>query len=612
MSARTSTKRSLRRRGLALGLLAGVLAGAGVGFGACSPTGTSRPTIVDFQGGPAPAVDPLTATEVDLIVQRAFAALPNADIHVAVTARTGDILAAYSSDNTVITDADNIAVSLARTTSFFSNSQAPLSSRTVETLGTYHFPPTFGSTFFPSQVPAGPGVIAPNRIVTGVTGTPQGPLWQLNSTNRGAVIDQLNPFNIGNVQPGPAGEPRVDPDPANLFFNPSVDLNGGISPGITLLPGAVPLFKPNGNGVLRLVGGIGVYVLDGGGTQAPNVEAAEYAAIEGASGRQLGGTSFFFDAIPLEGAITIVGVLLPYVKQTTPPTLANPIVQPSPGYLRVPMPGRADPFGYLIGPDPSVDPAPIDDATGGLTSANVQQIIAQVVASANLTRGQVRLPLGSSARVIATVVDTNGLILAHYRMEDTLCDAIDVVPAKARSCVYFCLPPANPRSAFANGDVWPDFPADPTGLGRGVALTTRTLGFLSQPFYPPGIGTTANPNAPIAAPDPGNTAPGPLYNLALLNQLPTQAQRLGNSPPDAARQNGLTFFPGTVPLYKPDASGVPQLVGALGVSGDGVEQNDLIAFDGGRGFEPPPELRIDNFTYLGVRLPYLKFPQTPR
>jgi hypothetical protein len=62
-----------------------------------------------------------------------------------------------------------------------------------------------------------------------------------------------------------------------------------------------------------------------------------------------------------------------------------------------------------------------------------------------------------------------------------------------------------------------------------------------------------------------------------------------------------------VPLYKGG-----ELVGALGVSGDGVEQNDLIAFDGGAGFEPPTELRIDNFTFEGVRLPYLKFPQTPR
>ena len=32
----------------------------------------------------------------------------------------------------------------------------------------------------------------------------------------------------------------------------------------------------------------------------------------------------------------------------------------------------------------------------------------------------------------------------------------------------------------------------------------------------------------------------------------------------------------------------------------------------GAGFEPPPELRIDNFEFDGVKLPYLKFPETPR
>ncbi|HEX6810077.1 MAG TPA: heme-binding protein, partial [Planctomycetota bacterium] len=210
--------------------------------------------------------------------------------------------------------------------------------------------------------------------------------------------------------------------------------------------------------------------------------------------------------------------------------------------------------------------------------------IQQVIESADITRAQVRLPLGSPAKVIATVVDVRGLILAHYRMEDTLCDAIDVVPAKARSVVYYC------RSGGpAPADRWPFFPlADP----RGIALTTRTLGFLSQPFFPPGI---------------EGTSPGPLLNLALTNQQPGQVDRWGNAPPDPGYQNGLTFFPGSVPLYKGG-----ELVGALGVSGDGVEQNDLIAFEGGRGFEPPPELRIDNFTFQGVRLPYVKFPQTPR
>ncbi|MEC9048145.1 MAG: heme-binding protein, partial [Planctomycetota bacterium] len=165
---------------------------------------------------------------------------------------------------------------------------------------------------------------------------------------------------------------------------------------------------------------------------------------------------------------------------------------------------------------------------------------------------------------------------------------------------------------FAFGDAWPGFPQDPTGQDRGVALTTRTLGFLSQPFYPPGIGGTFSQAQYIAelgnfTPAPGNTAPGPLYNLALLNQLPQQASRWGNEVPDPGYQNGLTFFPGSVPLYKNG-----QLVGALGVSGDGVEQNDLIAFEGGAGFEPPPELRIDNFEFDGVKLPYLKFPETPR
>jgi uncharacterized protein GlcG (DUF336 family) len=215
------------------------------------------------------------------------------------------------------------------------------------------------------------------------------------------------------------------------------------------------------------------------------------------------------------------------------------------------------------------------------------RIINQVVASANRTRAQVRLPLGSAAKVIATVVDTRGLILAHFRMEDTLCDAVDVVPAKARSVVYYCRP-----GGPAPADSWPGFPQDPTGQNRGIALTTRTLGFLSQPFYPPGI---------------DGTNPGPLFALALQNQQPAQVDRWGNAPPDPGYQNGLTFFPGSVPLYKNG-----ELVGALGVSGDGVEQNDLIAFDGGAGFEPPPELRIDNFSFQGVRLPYLKFPETPR
>jgi uncharacterized protein GlcG (DUF336 family) len=580
-----------RPRQLAYGLLCGLLFVPALGLPSCGSANlTSTPTLPVFGD-----VIPLFDIEVALIVDRALASLDSTNVNVAVVDRTGEILGVGSSAGNAITDEVNIAISLARTTAYFSNSQAPLSSRTVETLGTFHFPPTFLDTQIPSILPQSSGVgatpdsvVAPRRTTSGIAGTPQGPLWQINSTNRGAFIASAlttppTDFNFG------------------FAYRPSRNLNGNTlfpaapgpsfpSPGITLLPGAVPLYKANSSGVLRLVGGVGCYVRTPGSD--PDVRAGEFAAISGASGAGSVGDENFFFAIPSEGAITIVGILLPYVQQTTRPDGygAGPAATT---FVSTTFDGRPDPFGYLIGPRAAPNGSRRQNSAlpgvSSLTQADVERIIDQVVSSADRTRAQVRLPLGSGAKVIATVVDTRGLILAHFRMEDTLCDAIDVVPAKARSVVYFCLPSDLPQSAFANNDTWPGFP---TNDPRGVALTTRTLGFLSQPFYPPGI--DENP-------------PGPLFQLGRDNELPTQVDRWGNSPPDPGYQNGLTFFPGSVPLYKNG-----ELVGALGVSGDGVEQNDLIAFDGGAGFEPPPELRIDNFQFQGVRLPYLKFPETPR
>jgi uncharacterized protein GlcG (DUF336 family) len=571
-----------KTRNLLVCALVGAVVVSPLALGSCDAKLTSAPVLPVFGD-----VIPLTAAEVQTILQRGAFATDSPILHIAVVDRTGQLLGAASTASNFVQDEDNIAISLARTTAFFSNSQAPLSSRTVETLGAYHFPPTFDVPFIPSVVETSGGtggtVIAPRRTTTGIAGTPQAPLWQINSTNRGA--------DIATLATNPATTYNLTPQFPTEVFGPSRNFNGSFpSPGITLLPGAVPLYKTNATGVLRHVGGVGVFVRQDSGT-APDVEAAEYAAIQAATGTGPGDN--FFLAIAPEGAITIAGILLPYVKQTTlPPTVGSG--PPTQAFFSAPIDGQRDPFGYLIGPRDARYGANQADVTvvttaPRLTQADVQQIIRQCTDSADITRAQVRLPLGSGAKIIAVVVDTRGLILAHFRMEDTLCDAVDVVPAKARSVVYFCLPSALPTSAFANGDTWPGFP---TGDPRGIALTTRTLGFLSQPFYPPGI---------------DENGPGPLFALAQQNQQPAQVDRWGNAPPDPGYQNGLTFFPGSVPLYKNG-----ELVGALGVSGDGVEQNDLIAFEGGLGFEPPPELRIDNFTFQGVRLPYVKFPQTPR
>ena len=70
--------------------------------------------------------------------------------------------------------------------------------------------------------------------------------------------------------------------------------------------------------------------------------------------------------------------------------------------------------------------------------------------------------------------------------------------------------------------------------------------------------------------------------------------------------NGIQIFAGSVPLYK---NGV--LVGAIGISGDGIDQDDLIAAAGANNFAPPTGIRSDQIFVRGVRLPFLKFPRSP-
>jgi hypothetical protein len=127
-----------------------------------------------------------------------------------------------------------------------------------------------------------------------------------------------------------------------------------------------------------------------------------------------------------------------------------------------------------------------------------------------------------------------------------------------------------------------------------LAVTTRAVGFLSQRFFPPGIDqpTSGNPQAgPLFVPDP---------------VLPLNDYRWQQNIALAPFGNGITIFPGGIPLYKNG-----QLAGGIGVSGDGVDQDDYIAAAGAVGFEPPMQIRSDQFFYLNVRLPYVKFPRNP-
>ena len=73
------------------------------------------------------------------------------------------------------------------------------------------------------------------------------------------------------------------------------------------------------------------------------------------------------------------------------------------------------------------------------------------------------------------------------------------------------------------------------------------------------------------------------------------------------------FFPGSSAGYKDLGTGTKQIVGGFGVSGDGVDQDDVVTFSGSKGYRTPPTIpRADQVFFRGVRLPYQKFNRNPK
>src|ERR1017187_889981 len=177
-----------------------------------------------------PAATPLTVSDVTNVVQNSVLSV-NVPMVVAVADRAGNILAVFKTTGAptmsagnfgVMGPANELAVSVARTAAFFSNDQAPLSSRTVRFISGIHFPP-------------------------GVAGTSNADLYGIENTNRGGTLST-------NYLPKQA-------------LNPSRLIQGG-QPGLGIItgkadtkdsdpnavnPGGVPLLKDG-----FLVGGIGV------------------------------------------------------------------------------------------------------------------------------------------------------------------------------------------------------------------------------------------------------------------------------------------------------------------------------------------------------------------
>ena len=554
----------------------------------------------------------LTEAEVTQIIAQAAteAAWLNPGAIISVTDREGFVLGVWdmqgriphplpaftSVDDPVVLRIYGLlagAITRAGTAAFLSSDQEALTSRTAGYIIQQHFPPGVFNT------PPGPlvGVGFSNLFFSDINRLKQiaNPLFSGSHFDPADLRASAAPGDTRRISPGVRGTPVL---PGSL--NDS--------------PGGVPLYK-NGH----LVGAIGV---TGDGLPTNLAPAAAIFLNE----TKLASTTGFVptsisdadEQVALAGQcgfrpspgivatnILINGIRVPYVWQLvediTDATSYLPLAS-LPGHLvdGFPIQAPPPPFPYPVidlggvsgevrGPaifesaanpsaafhfiDDPVSAIPGRQLIGGasrLTAEEVTQIITKAAQRANITRAGIRLPLGTSAKVFIAVVNNPDkdleapAVLGTFRVGDATMFSWDVAVQKARTAVF-----------FSNSQ---------------LAMSTRAVGFLAQSNFPPGIDVM-----PF----------GPLFGFQEAVSLKRQPVT-GAFPGNPNLPNGITIFPGGFPLYRNG-----KLIGAIGVSGDGVDQDDIIAASGCADFLADIDIRSDTYSYGGARLPYAKFPRNP-
>jgi len=444
------------------------------------------------------------------------------------------------------------------------------------------------------------------------------------SRTAGYIIQQHFPPGVRNTSPGPL----VGVGFSNLFFS---DVNrfkrftgaflGGapvtVSPGaraeavpLTSLadsPGGVPLYK---NG--ELVGGVGVtgdsspsnlspaaFLL--GSTPPESSTAGFKVAADTDENVALAAQSGFRPVSSILATnVLLGGIRVPYVvgDVSNPPEPPKPLPLSAAGAL-TPAAGavvadgtftytvRASPpaYPYVVATlggvsgeirqpivaDPLLGVSTIGArAATRLTAAEVTGILALAARQCNTIRAGIRLPVGTRAKVFISVVNNPNApgvapqVLGVFRVGEATMFSWDVCVQKARTALFFS--------------------------NNKAAMSTRAVGYLAQRFFPPGL---------------DGMAWGPLFGFQEAVSLKPSPTAL--YPGNSNLPNGMTIFPGGLPLYRNG-----ELIGAIGVSGDGVDQDDMICASGCANFLAAEAIRSDQSTYRGARLPYVKFPRDPQ
>ena len=465
----------------------------------------------------------LKATEVKTLLSRASMATPSKDAIIAIVDRAGQILgvrveedvqSAFAGRPQDLVFAIDGAVAKARTAAFFSNSEAPLTSRTIRfisqstmTQREVESNPNINDINSPLR---GPGFVAPigvgGHFPPEVRNTPLVDLFRIEHQSRDSAL-----------HPGPDGikgfggddltlNRRFNVDPAFVstaaqdymkLFPESYGTQSGLLPtaqsrGIATLPGGIPLYRPMiiaGKPTPILIGGVGVFFpgKDGFATfeqsfqhestrgalgpqtelqrlNAPKVLEAEFIAFFTAGGTSfgpnnrpvtsIGGSAPVVPSITgISGRIDLVGITLEIYGPH--PTTASPIagvdrliqegvrlgsgtgansgldVQIKPGGTLY-QDANIVPEGWLVRPHDSVH--------DNIKAADVEKVIREGIAQADVTRAAIRLNVlappqptfrpGARTKMVLAVSDSQGDVLGLYRMRDATVFSIDVAVAK--------------------------------------------------------------------------------------------------------------------------------------------------------------------------------------
>jgi len=506
----------------------------------------------------------LTASDVQTIINHAVtrAVTISSNSVIAVSDREGNVLGVWVMRGGNATNPEvATAVSKAGTAAYLSSNQNAFTSRTAGFIIQQHFPP-------------------------GVINTPPGPLVGVGLSN--LFISDINKFRgpgsviVFNQRPGLSlvqVPPPVPPSSAGTSLDGT--------------PGGLPLYK---NG--QLVGGIGVTgdgvpgPIAGFRAENPFIFISAYDRDEDVA---LAGQHGYAPSSGIRATnVLINGIRLPYVNSST--VFSNVNLVHGNADSRYPIQAAPPPFAYPVqtlgGVSGQIRQPIISDPMAGtingqprLTAAEVRSILSRAAHETCITRAGIRLPIGVSMKAFITVVNNpnaDGVaptVLGTFRTGEATLFSWDVAVQKARTVMYYS------RHDFLN-------------FGVRVAMSVRCVGFLAQCNYPPGI------DGNLQGPFNGQQE---MFSGLLGNHChPAGITANLSFQPNPALPNGITIFPGAFGLYR---NGV--LVGAIGVSGDGVDQDDLVAAAGCYDFLAPSAIRSDHFLYRGTRLPYAKFPRDP-